>query len=556
MKDKNELNKKTREELLREIEELRMHLQEANDTLNAIRNGAVVVQQDITEMKTSEKMLRKSEETYRTLAQNIPGMIYRGNPDWSSEIISNCELVCGYSITEFRAHMANWTDIILPEDKERVSMEAAKLFEKKMSIVQEYRIIAKDGSMRWVEDHKTSLFSDEGIYTGVDGVVFDITERKRMENMLRESEEKFRHLAEKIRDVFYIYTPDWSKALYVSPMFDEVFGCSREALYKNPSSFLDFIHPEDRERVISTLHETEKMGLDYDAEYRIVRSDGTIRWIYDRSFPVKNESGQFVYVVGIAKDISARKFAEEEKAQRRERLYQLQKYESAAIFAGGIAHNFNNILMAIMGYSDFLKDKHTDKETKDFVQKILRSEERAADLTRKILVFTGTHPGKEETLHLNNVIRETDDLLLSIIGTGIKFEFILTDKDCSIIADRNQIVESLVNLVKNAKDAMPEGGVLRIRTDIVEMDTVFIKAHNYGKPGRYALLSVSDTGVGMDDKTRARLFEPFFTTKGLATHTGLGLSTIYGIVRQHKGYIGVDNAPGKGSTFEIYLPKQ
>ena len=250
-----------------------------------------------------------------------------------------------------------------------------------------------------------------------------------------------------------------------------------------------------------------------------------------------------------------RKQAEEEKERLREQLYHVQKIESVGTLAGGIAHDFNNILTVIIGFGSLLQTEIKENVTAiDFVQKIMKSAERAANLTRGLLIFSRKQPTNPEPVNLNDAVRNVESVLGRVIREDIEFKTLLTDKNCIVMADINQIEQVLMNLATNARDAMPNGGSLTISTDIMEMDDAFIKAHGYGAKGIYALISVSDTGIGMDEITKQKIFEPFFTTKEVGKGTGLGLAIVYGIVKQHNGYINVYSEPGKGTTFRIYLP--
>lgn len=250
-----------------------------------------------------------------------------------------------------------------------------------------------------------------------------------------------------------------------------------------------------------------------------------------------------------------RKRAEEEKEKLREQLYHTQKIESLGTLTSGIAHDFNNILMAITGYGTLIhKEIKEGSPLRDFAQKILKSAERAAILTGGLLAFGRKQPNNPEPINLNEIVKMSESILARVIREDIKFRTVLTDKNCVVMADSNQIEQVLVNLATNARDAMPNGGSLTISTDIIEMDDAFIKAHGYGVKGMYALISVSDTGIGMDEITKQRIFEPFFTTKEVGKGTGLGLAIVYGIVKQHNGYVNVYSEPGKGTTFRIYLP--
>lgn len=244
-----------------------------------------------------------------------------------------------------------------------------------------------------------------------------------------------------------------------------------------------------------------------------------------------------------------------EQQRLEEQLRQTQKMEAIGRFSTGIAHDFNNILTVIIGFGDMMRRKMAgDDPQRDKIDQILAAADRAANLTRSLLTFSRKQEMKLQSLNLNDCIRNVDIFLRRIIGEDVKLVTTLCKEDISIVADRGHIEQVLMNLATNARDAMPDGGILSIGTEIIEIDDEFIRLRGYGTPGRYAVLTVADNGVGMDESTRQQIFEPFFTTKDAGRGTGLGLSIIYGIVDQHKGHISVYSEPGQGTTFRMLLP--
>lgn len=247
--------------------------------------------------------------------------------------------------------------------------------------------------------------------------------------------------------------------------------------------------------------------------------------------------------------------AEKEHRTLEGQLLHAQKMESVGQLAGGVAHDFNNILTAIIGYGDLLQTKlKDDGQVRAYVDQILASAERAANLTQSLLVFSRKQVVSLKPVDLNQIVKKVENLLLRLIGEDIELKDIMTDEDLVVMADSSQIEQVLMNLATNARDAMPYGGLLTIETSHVELDNDFVRTHGYSKPGQYALITVSDTGKGMDEETKERIFEPFFTTKEVGRGTGLGLAIVYGITKQQEGYINVYSEPGKGTIFKIYLP--
>jgi nitrogen-specific signal transduction histidine kinase len=254
-------------------------------------------------------------------------------------------------------------------------------------------------------------------------------------------------------------------------------------------------------------------------------------------------------------DITARKQAEEEKVLLESQLLQSQKMEAVGTLAGGVAHDFNNILTAIMGFTYVLRmDLKSDDPKIAYVDQILSASQKAASLTQSLLAFSRKQQIDLKLHKMNDIVGQTAGLLKRLLTEDIELKVILSHRNPTILADIIQIDQILMNLTTNARDAMPKGGILRIETGTVTLDEEFIALHGYGEPGEYALLSVSDTGTGMDEKTKEHIFEPFFTTKEVGKGTGLGLSSVYGAVRQHNGYITVDSTLNEGAIFRIYLP--
>lgn len=375
-----------------------------------------------------------------------------------------------------------------------------------------------------------------------------VLERKMAEDVLRGSEERFRQMAENISEVFWVASPDMERFEYISPAYEDIYGCPCSELYEHPDKWLETVYPPDSDSAIKAFSPSRLNSGSVDLEYRITRPDGSIRWIRSRGFPVRDRTGSIHRIVGISGDITEQKKLEEQ-------LRHAVKMEAVGQLAGGIAHDFNNILTAIIGYASVLGMRLTAGDPlKVYIDQILSASERAAALTQGLLAFSRKQIISAKQIDLNNIIGTVERLLQRVIGEDIEFKSVLTDRELVIVADIGQIEQVLMNLATNARDAMPDGGQLTIETELIELDNEFIKTHGYGGQGMYALLSVSDTGAGMDEATREKIFEPFFTTKEVGKGTGLGMSIVYGVVKQHNGFINVYSEPGKGTTFRIYLP--
>ncbi|HXF49705.1 MAG TPA: PAS domain S-box protein [Verrucomicrobiae bacterium] len=374
-------------------------------------------------------------------------------------------------------------------------------------------------------------------------------ERKRGEAALRESEERFRQFAENSKDVIWITNTGLTETLYVNPAYEKVFERSRERLFSEPRAWMEAIHPEDREKMLVPGVSAEVPDSPFSQEFRIVRNDGSLRWIRARVFPIKNDAGKTYRQAGIAEDIT-------EQKQLAEQFRQAQKMEAVGQLAGGIAHDFNNLLTAIGGYTDFVSEQvEPNSRLKQDVEEIKKATERAAALTRQLLAFSRRQVMQPVLLNLNELVCGMEGMLSRLIGENLELVTVPAPQLALVNADPNQLEQVIMNLCVNARDAMLQGGRLTIETGNVELDEAFVQQHVGAQPGAYVMLAVSDTGTGMSPEVQKHLFEPFFTTKEKGKGTGLGLSTVYGIVKQSGGYISVYSEPGRGSCFKIYLPQ-
>lgn len=358
------------------------------------------------------------------------------------------------------------------------------------------------------------------------------------------SEERFRLLTESTLTGVYLIQDNLFR--YVNPALASIFGYRVEELIDKLGP-MDLTSPEDRNLVAGNIRKRIEGGVrDIRYSFKGLRKDGTL--IDVEVHGAKVEYNGKPAVIGTLLDITERKKLEDQ-------LRHAQKMEAVGQLAGGIAHDFNNMLNAIIGFGSLMQmDMKEDDPNRIHLKEILNAGERAAHLTRSLLAFSRKQIIDLKPQDLNEIIKGVEKFLRRIIGEDIELKTALSDKDLKVLIDRGQIEQVLMNLATNARDAMPDGGELIMETEITQMDDEYIKRHGYGESGMYALLSVTDSGIGMDEKTRQRIFEPFFTTKELGRGTGLGLAMVYGIVKQHDGYINVYSEPQKGTTFKIYLP--
>ncbi len=378
-------------------------------------------------------------------------------------------------------------------------------------------------------------------------VINDITERKRADIALAESEARFRALADNIEEVFWVTKPN-GECAYASPAFERVWGRPCAELYKHPSLWLDAVHPEDHARIKAAIPRHGVVRPDFSHEYRIYRPDGTMRWIRDRGSAVRDERGELVGFVGIAEDITDQQALEDQ-------LRQTQKMESLGLLAGGVAHDFNNLLAVIAACSGMLCDEIPKQSSqRELVDEISNAVERASALTRQLLAFSRRQVTEPRVIDLNQVVNETRKMLRRMVGEDIILSMSLEPELGHVRADPGYVVQVLMNLAVNARDAMPRGGSLSLATRNVTLTADATRGHPGVKPGPAVELTVRDTGSGIPAEIQHRIFEPFFTTKGVGRGTGMGLAVVHGIVDQAGGFIDVESQPNVGTTFRILLP--
>ena len=412
-----------------------------------------------------------------------------------------------------------------------------------------------DGTERTLVNHKAPFFDADGRLAGLIGVMVDITDRKSMERALRESEERYRAIFNNAA-VGIVVTDRYGKFINANPAALKTLGYTPQEF--ESASFSDITHPDDVEISRNNFGALIRGEIDsYRIEKRYIRKDGEIAWVDLSVSPILDEKGVCVATFGMTVDITERKRAEQERKSLREQLLQAQKMEAIGTLAGGIAHDFNNMLTIILGYSELIQSETDEQDPRSAdLAKIVQTAKNGADLVQRLLTFSRKADIESGPLELNAEIERTRKLLERTLPKMIDIRLNLEAKLALIKADPIQIDQVLMNLAINARDAMPDGGKLIIETKNVTLDEDYCSTHMGVIPGKYVMLSISDTGHGMDELTRARIFEPFFTTKDRdsAKGTGLGLAVVHGIVEQHSGHIICESEPDKGSTFRIYFP--
>ena len=343
------------------------------------------------------------------------------------------------------------------------------------------------------------------------------------------------------------------KTLYVNRKCAELVGVPAEESLN--FAWVSCLHPDDRECMVSAWETAYKNRTPFRLEYRWVHSDGKVVWTLGEVTPIPRNVAKDVVFVGTLTDITARKEAEAEKQKLQALLVQAQKMEVIGRLAGGVAHDYNNMLSVIMGHTELtMKEVDPNGSVHEALQEILKTAERSAKLTRQLLTFAREEIISPLVLDLNEAVPEMFPMLSRLIGERIQFVWRPQDDRCPVKLDPAQLDQILVNLCLNAGDAISDAGEITVRTAIASIEEAFCTDRLELVPGRFILLSIRDSGCGMDQETIGRVFEPFFTTKFKETGTGLGLATVYGIVKQNGGFIDVQSQPGEGATFNIYLP--
>ncbi len=643
---------------------------------NGTRSGVVCYGIDVTDRQNAVRAVELNEARLRSLVEGIAQIVWRMGTDGRFIDVSQWCALSGQTADCFQN--GGWKTVVHPDDTASVATLFARGLDDAPMAAIEFRLRLRDGTYHWFSGQSVPVRRPDGSIREWVGLCTDIDTARRTQDALRESEERFRELAQHIGAAFWMVEAQDHRLLYVSPEFEKIWGGPASQLQTAPALEVSTLHPDDRVRVAARWAEptTEPFAI----EYRIVRPSGEVRWIYDRVFPVRDDSGTVYRLAGIAEDATdwhqmdeqlrsaehrfrsimehsadlvtvvdtelivqymspsythglgyptnalvgrsalaivhpsdvpetqdrlaelslvpggtaqlrlraqhangewrtldlvAKNLLDEpavrgivvsgrditERQQLESQLRQAQKMEAVGQLAGGVSHDFNNVLTVILSSVVFaLEGLETPAEVdraalRDDLLEVKSAAERAAALTRQLLAFSRRQIIQPRVLDFNEVMYGLQKMLQRLIGEDIDLRVLGAADLWRVRADAGQLEQVIINLALNARDAMPNGGPLVITTQNATLDAAFVHDHPGSSPGEFALLAVTDTGTGMDDQVKARVFEPFFTTKSPGKGTGLGLAMVYGAIKQSGGYIDILSAPGQGTTLRIYLPR-
>ncbi len=491
--------------------------------------------------------LKASEERFRELAENIDEVFWvmdAGQAKYSY-ISPAFETIWERPRSSLTAGLRSWMETVHPQDRERVAQAAAGSASGNYN--EEYRILLPNGTVRWVNDRAFPIREEAGKIERIVGVARDVTSRKAAESALGEKTQ----LLEKAQEIGQIGS--WSKELGEGNRLEwsdgtaRIFGFEPGEFDGREETFYSMVKGEDVELVREAMRGALAGERGYEVAHRIVQRDGRERWVQQKADVERDEAGGPRRMVGVIQDVTERKMLEEQ-------FRQSQKMEAIGRLAGGVAHDFNNILAVIMMQSELAQmGEDIPDPVVDSLEQIRAAAERAAKLTRQLLLFSRKQVMQPQDIDLNETVTGLAKMLQRIIGEDVRLEMHLHSAALVTRADAGMLDQVLMNLAVNARDAMPGGGRLLIETSVRVVKKEEAAPHPDSAPGPYVSLSVEDSGTGISPEVLPRIFEPFFTTKEAGKGTGLGLATVFGIVKQHSGWVTVASELGKGTRFEVFL---
>jgi PAS domain S-box-containing protein len=508
-------------------------------------NGIVVYYRDVTARKATEEQLKATEDRYGHLFYSAADIIFEADAEGYFRFVNPQTLkVFGFEQDEVIGR--RFTEFIRADYRPQILQHYYKqTSQRQPNSYIEFPAITKSGREVWLGQNAWIITDASGALIGMQAVARDITERRKAEEALRTAEAKYRALVEQSLMGVYIMQND--RLVYVNPKAADLLGYTQQEMIDAPLPYR-FVHEQDQPMLWDQLARLDlERNPSVQLALRGVRKDGEV--IQVEAFCVVTEFGNQRAILTTVHDIS-------DRVKLEDQLRQAQKMEAVGRLAGGIAHDFNNLLTAIRGNAELMSHRvRNDPAMAAEVDEILHAADRAASLTRQLLAFSRKQVLQPIALDVNEIISGVAKMARRLIGTDVQLRLDLARSVCQVLADPAQVEQVLLNLIVNARDAMPTGGTIVVATKNAKLGADAPEIVQAGiAPGAFVLIAVTDDGIGMDQATQARIFEPFFTTKETGRGTGLGLSTVYGIIRQTGGAITVESERGKGASFKVYLP--
>jgi PAS domain S-box-containing protein len=507
--------------------------------------GIVVYYRDVTIRRATEQKLKDTEDRYGHLFSSAADVIFEADAEGYFRFV-NPQTLRLFEFDQDEVIGRRFTEFIRADYRPQILQHYYRQTQEgRMNSYVEFPAITKSGKEVWLGQNAWIITDVTGKLIGMQAVARDITERRKAEEALRAAEAKYRALVEQSLMGVYIMQND--RLVYVNPKAAALLGYTQQELIDMTAPF-PFLHEQDRALLRDQLGRLDPERMQsVQLALRGVRKDGEV--IQVEAFCSLTAFGNERAILTTVHDIS-------DRVKLEDQLRQAQKMEAVGRLAGGIAHDFNNLLTAIRGNAELMSHRvKKDPAMAAEVDEILHAADRAASLTRQLLAFSRKQVLQPVALDMNEIVGSVSRMARRIIGTDVQLRLELSPAIAQILADPAQVEQVLLNLIVNARDAMPSGGTIMVRTVNATLDAQAPEIIHAGiAPGDFVMLAVSDDGIGMDAATKARIFEPFFTTKETGRGTGLGLSTVYGIVRQTGGAITVESERGKGAHFRVYLP--
>ncbi|MFP4476006.1 MAG: PAS domain S-box protein [Desulfatibacillaceae bacterium] len=524
----------------------------SDPVVQRLESHARDLENEIAERKSIEVALRESERVMSTLLSNLPGMAYRclNDPKWPMEFASEgCLPLTGYTSRELTSDEGpDFGDLVNPLDRERLWARIQEGITANRPFEVEYRITTRDGVDKWVCERGTAVSTDFDGNTVLEGFIWDVTTRRQALRELQESEKRFRTAISEAPFPAMIHVED-GEVLLVNKTWFELTGYGGEDI-PTISAWAEKAYGDRAESVKAVIDPLYSMEQKiHEGEFEIRTANGKVLVWEFSSVPLGELADGRRAALSMAVDVT-------ERITREEQLRQAQKMEAIGRLAGGVAHDFNNMLNVILGYAEMaLQNLEPGTPLHDDLSEIDKAAQRSTSLVHQLLAFSRKQLVQPRPVNLNEVVENQKKMLDRLIGEDISVEFIPGKDLWDVKIDPSQMDQVIANLAVNARDAVDGVGSVTIETKNMVLDESYSTAHLYSTPGEYVMLAFSDSGCGMDEKTMAQVFEPFYTTKRIGEGTGLGLSMVYGIVKQNDGVINVYSEPGMGTTFRIYLPR-